>query len=72
MTKTEAAEVAKFANMHDGGVPQPRAEVVEFAPGDYAVDIRSLSIVTSGARRWTEIDTDRAFSRRSAARILGY
>ncbi len=72
MTKTEADAVARFANLHDGGVPQPRADVVEYAPGDYAVDIRSLSVVTSGAHRRTEIDTDRVLSRRGAACVLGY
>jgi hypothetical protein len=72
MNLQEAQEVARFANSHDGGVPQPRADVVEPRPGHYAVDIRSLTVVMSGSNRWTEIDSDRVYSRAAAARILGY
>ena len=72
MNFQEAQAVAAFANAHEGGVLQPRADVVETFPGFYAVDIRSLSVIFSGSTRRTEIDSDRVYSRTGAARVLGY
>lgn len=73
LTHQEAINIAAFANSHDGGVPQPRAEVFALnTPDRYGVRIRSLSIVISGSNRWTEIDTDLVYSRRGALNVLGY
>jgi hypothetical protein len=68
----EAQFVAAFANSHEGGVPQPRADVVETFPGFYAVDIRSLSVIFNGSTRRTEIESERVYNRTGAARVLGY
>jgi hypothetical protein len=73
MTLDEATNVAAFANSHDGGVTQPRAEVFALnIPKRYGVHIRSLTLVTSGNKRWTEVDTDLVYSRRGALNVLGY
>lgn len=70
MTLDEAQDVARIANSTDGGVPQPRADVVELRPRKYAVDVRSLTIVMSGSRRWAEVDSQRVYSRPQAIRLI--
>lgn len=73
LTLQDATALAAWANTHDGGVDMPRADVVPTSiPDRFAVEIRSLSVVTSGSHRWTEVDTETAYSQRGAARILGY
>lgn len=70
MTLDEAQEVALIANSTEGGVPQPRADVVELCSRKYAVDVRSLTIVMSGSRRWAEVETARIYSRPQAIRLI--
>ena len=73
LTQQDATALAAWVNTHDGGVDMPRADVVPTSiPDRFGVAIRSLSIVTSGSRRWTQIDTDTAYSQSGAARILNY
>lgn len=72
-TLQQAQDAAAFANAHDGGVPQPRAEVVECnVPGRYAVKVRSLTLCMSGGKRWTEVEADTVYTRQGLAAVLGY
>lgn len=73
LTHQQATDLAAWANTHDGGVPQPRADVVPTStPNRFAVNIRSLSLVSSGSKRWTQIDTDTVYSQHGARHVLGY